>query len=118
MYGYGVSWWRIVLVVVGLLDVAAIALAIVDRRRRTRAYREKVGLDLAELVALLPANLRTRSYRRFVVARSERDEVRVGLIYDADPRHRGNPPNVGLVFDRRTGALVSVCAEGLGLGLK
>lgn len=31
---------------------------------------------------------------------------------------RGAPPNVGLDFDRRTGALAAIDPEGIGLGIK
>ena len=71
-----------------------------------------------ELVQLLPEHLRERSYRGFVVGPPRGNVLVVGLIYDDGLVHRGNPPNVGLEFDRATGRLLSIHEDGLGLGFK
>jgi hypothetical protein len=111
-----VSW---LLVVVGAMAALSLALSTRDRARTRRAYDERVGLDLEGLLALLPEELRRREYTTFVIAPSEHaDRIRVGLVYKTQMAFRGTPPNVGLAFDRKTGALVEVHPEGIGLGVK
>ena len=89
-----------------------------DTHRLHRRYRQKVGLDLAGLIALLPEELRRHSYSRFKLARGQRERISVGLCYGDGRAKKGNPPNVGLDFDPDTGTLLQVHPEGIGLGLK
>ncbi len=86
---------------------------------RHREYREKVGLDLPALIALLPVELQNRRYHRFSVGpRRSPDVICVALLYAVDLPFRGTPPNVGLEFDRRDGSFVRVVPDGIGLGVK
>ncbi len=90
-----------------------------ERRAARRAFAERVGLDLAAMVALLPEELRSRPFTHFVVAPGmPAERIAVGLVYATDQPFRGTPPNVGLIFDRRTGHLADVKREGIGLGVK
>jgi len=108
----------------GLLTVCAvyagafIAFGVWQRARRFRRYRAKVGLRLDELVALLPAHLRDRTYTYYRIAPSSDGHIAVSLVYEVDYIFRGNPPNVGLEFDAETGALVAIHEGGIGLGIK
>ncbi len=107
-------WWLgafAVLFIVGGLAMLG------EKAARARRYREKVGLDLAGLTALVPEHQR-KPFTRFLLAPAEPEQISVGLVFDDGRRSIGNPPNVGLRFDRRTGALLSVHPEGIGLGLK
>ena len=42
----------------------------------------------------------------------------VGLVYRTGELRVGNPPNVGMEFNPKTGELLRVKPEGVGLGLK
>ena len=102
---------------VGLSVVSGILWGI-DTHRLQRRYREKVGLDLAGLINLLPAELRRHSYSRFRLGPWQHGRISVGLCYGDGRATKGSPPNVGLSFDPDTGALLQVHPEGIGLGLK
>lgn len=108
-----------IVVVVGL-SAASLVLMERDRRRQHRLYREKVGLDLAGLVALLPEAQRGRRFVDFMIAPWSEGPLRVGLVYQPDDGlvRVGNPPNVGLEFDPGSGKLLAVRPDGVGLGIK
>jgi hypothetical protein len=111
-----VFWYIVAGVLVVLTVVSAIQWAREVRENR-EVFAERIGLDLDGLVALLPEPLRERRYLRFLIApKSDPALLSVGLVYGG-PRE-GNPANVGLDFDRQTGALVAIHPEGIGLGLK
>jgi hypothetical protein len=112
------NWWLIALIVVASLSCLAGVCWFLDWRQQRRLYREKVGLDLAGLVALLPTDLQSRHYTDYVIARWARNRICVGLVYDDGRLRCGNPPNVGLAFDRRDGSLLEVHPAGVGLGIK
>ncbi|MCB9568039.1 MAG: hypothetical protein H6710_12660 [Myxococcales bacterium] len=102
----------------GALAGFAVILWIVDAVARRRRYAARVGLDLAGLVALLPAPLQARSYTRFVLAPSPDARIIVGLIYADEARRVGNPANVGLEFEAASGRLLKIHPAGVGLGIK
>lgn len=112
------TWTLAGLSVIGGLSVLSGVLWAVDTRRLARRYRERVGLDVPGLIALLPEELRGRPYYGFRLAPGQSGRISVGLCYRDGVLRRGNPPNVGLDFDPATGALLAVHPEGIGLGLK
>lgn len=111
------TWTAVGLSVLGGLSALSAALWAVDTCRRAWRYRQKVGLDLPGLIALLPEELRGRPYYGFRLAPGQRERISVGLCYRDGVLRRGNPPNVGLDFDPETGALRAIHPEGIGLGL-
>lgn len=105
-------------VVLGFTILVSGALFALARAKRLSTYKKAVGLSLDELVGLLPPSLRGRSYERFMVGPGRPGRITVGLIYRADSVRRGNPPNVGLEFDAKSGELLNIREDGVGLGLK
>ncbi|MDC0674325.1 hypothetical protein [Nannocystis radixulma] len=112
------DWWFVLGAIagVGLFEMTRVGYA---RWRRRREYDDRVGRDLAGLVVLLPPALQQRVYTEIVMAPPYTGErIRVAMVYDDGRPFRGNPPNVGLEFDANTGELLSVIAEGVGVGRK
>jgi hypothetical protein len=107
----------IVLVACGIVGAASLAVAARANKRRQREYDAKVGLDVAGLVQLLPPHLLAREYTMYLLA-PHGPHLSVGLVYEDPQPRRGNPANVGLVFDADTGALLSIHEDGIGLGYK
>lgn len=85
--------------------------------RRRRIYEETVGLSLEQIRELLPEELREKSFTRLEVGAMNDSEIEVALILGTNTPVKGNPPNVGVVFDRRSGALLRVREAGISLGL-
>lgn len=106
--------------VFGMMAIVAWMDARRGRATQQERYREKVGLDLAGLIALLPDELRTRDYVDFMVAPKVDEVLRVGLVLKntSGVVPPGTPANVGLEFDAVSGALLKVHPKGVGLGLK
>jgi len=108
---------------IGLSVVGGLAILLgivwaVESVQAQRLYRQKIGLDLAGLVALLPPELRGKRYYGFRLAPRQQGRISVGVCYHGEGLLQGNPPNVGLDFDPHTGGLLQVHPEGIGLGLK
>ena len=91
-----------------------------DRRRIRNLYDEKVGLDLAGLVALLPGHLQDKEYIEFMLSPKAESVITVGLVHrdESAPKRVGNPLNVGISFDIEDGHVLRVHEGGVGLGLK
>ena len=83
-----------------------------------RRPRSSPGLRLDELVALLPAHLRDRTYTCYRLGPSSDGCISVSLLYKVDYTFRGTPPHVTLDFDAETGALVAIHEGGIGLGIR
>lgn len=101
-----------------LMGVGYFAGMALRRAWRRRVFRASVGLDFEQVRALLPEALRARRFNRMAYGSVTDDEIEVALVYESDRRRPGNPPNVGVVFDRRSGQLLRICPDGIGLGLK
>lgn len=97
--------------------VVATLLASAAKVSHVQLYRSRIGLDLAGLVKLLPAELQRTDFNRYLFHIRE-DRIFVGLTFPTKEAYRGNPPNVGLEFDLSTGHLIAVHPEGVALGLK
>ena len=111
--------WGHALWLFAVFFIATSAFIAYDWYRRRRDYRLKVGLDLDALIALLPAELRTKAFTHFLIGpRADQKKICVGLVYRDATMRSGNPANVGLEFDAQTGKLLNVVPEGIGLGLK
>src|SRR5215813_1046704 len=102
------SWTVAGLSMLGGLSVLSGILWAADTHRLQRRYRQKVGLDLAGLIELLPEELRGKPYYRFMLAPWQSERISVGLCYRDGSEIMGNPQNVGLDFDSDTGALLQV----------
>lgn len=108
-------------VALGVIVALAVISAVLDargRRRVHRHYARVVGRDLAGLVELLPVELRDKEYTEYVIAPERPDQVSVGLVYKVEDRTPGNPPNVGIDFDAKTGEVTAVHPDGIDLGIK
>lgn len=108
-------------IALGVIVALAIASAVLDARARRRVHRQYasvVGRDLAGLVELLPEELREKEYTELVIAPEREGKVSVGLVYRVEEKTSGNPPNVGIDFDAKTGELLTVHPEGIDLGIK
>ena len=111
-------WYAMGVTLVVMTVITAIQWAR-DVREQREVFAERIGLDLDGLIALLPEPLRERRYLQFLIApKSDPALLSVGLVYADGKARTGNPANVGLDFDRQTGALVAIHPEGIGLGLK
>lgn len=108
-------------IALGVIVTLAVLSAVLDARARRRVHRQyerAVGRDLAGLVELLPEELRGKEYTEYVIAPEREDKVSVGLVYKVEERPPGNPPNVGIDFDAKTGEVLAVHPDGIALGLK
>lgn len=112
------NWLFIPLGLLGAIGSYSLIASAQARARRRRVYEKTVGLRLAELIALLPPHLQERKYVTYMVAPENEHSISVGLIYKDPGVRRGVSPNVGLEFDRKTGTLVRVHEDGVGLGMK
>jgi hypothetical protein len=106
--------------IIAVLAVSTVVFDVRSRRRTQSTYDRLVGRDLAGLIELLPEELRDKEYTRWMLAPERPDKLTVGLVYRSDeaiPR-AGNPANVGIDFDLKTGAVIEVHPGGVGLGIK
>lgn len=108
-------------IALGVVVALAVIATVIDARARRRVHRHYdrvVGRDLAGLIELLPEVLRTKEYTEFVIAPEREDKLSVGLVYKVEEKSPGNPPNVGIDFDAKTGEVIAVHPEGIALGIK
>lgn len=100
------------------LYIVCIITCLYHKHKKLKTFKEKVNLDLNDLIDLLPENIKNKTFVKYKVARIDKASIEVGLIYDDEKMRMGNPANVGLIFDKETGNLKQIIEDGIGMGIK